>query len=1221
MKKTPQLLFILLFFSGNLFAQEYCREILAQAEQACNLDSLNDALSRLKAVETCDYQNHLIRERLALQDSIFARITRQREVAVKNEQIAIAALDKAEQERKKAEKARKEAIIARDSTEKARIRAVQSEAEAISQREKADSARLAAELATRKALVNDLAFKADKAPNRSTTFRLLEMAARIDPGNRPIEQQLFQNYYGSKGFYSFQLNGHTRAVNSVAFSPDGNQLISTGEDQTIRVWDVKGQRELYAFTQQGPSASFAGFSPDGSKILAVRGTAVLLWDVSADPSKMPPNEVSTFLKGHTANVTAAAFSPKGNKIASAAVDGSIKIWDVNTQKEDFPTAGHSSNALSVNFSPDGSKLVSTSLEDIIVWNVADGKKRFSLTGHTQPVNAAVFSPDGTRIASASSDKSIKIWDVASQREIMTLLGHTDEVSDVRFSPDGSRLLSASYDKTVKIWDASTGVELYSLRGSGGALSTAAFSPDGGKAATSSADREITVWDLTVKPDDFPIAWRPKDIQAISLSADRSIVLAATKKEITAWDVKNQKKLCSIEAESKATGRLLDQTSNLNAAAISPDGTKAVTASNVIRVWDLSSQTELFALTGHKGEVNAVSYSTDGARIVSASDDGTVKLWNADTRKELASLSGPPGRLAQSFMLTRDDSKIIALFEFDGNQPERTFPEGESNLEMFSGEAIVWDVGKQTKILSSRDLELGPVEVTSAAISPDGSKIAVGFITMQTMQRGIKIWDISRKKPRLLFHNPEMHAGSEGDKIITLAFSPDGKELASGGSTGDILLSEVNDSDGHWLVKNSGRTKVKAVSFSDDGKEIMAILSDGSILIWNRTSVKRDRSSGIVVRIPPHRSKVVSAALSPDGALVASASDSKDLKLWNRTTASVDTTFTGFSKSIEFVTFSADNKKLAALYDGTAKVWSLDNKMELFTGPGANFVALSPNGAQLATASNGYRVKIWNVESPEDSILLSGHQGAINYAAFSTDGAHFASASSDSTVRIWPLAKKPAKPAVLKLPAEASSLAFSPDGKRLATLSGDSIRVWGLDSLKALFTVPGRGFVHFSPDGTKIVSNYKEEQIEAITVRDASAGALSWFSKDNQLITAFFHPNPKIAQLIGITNESIETWFLDPKSLVAGAEEKYQINELLPHQIREYGLENSFPYAGILDADGMPMPLIQEGKPIKMERYAEYFSEQATRTQDDAQREKYQKIAEAINEALEQMEDK
>lgn len=1221
MKKKLQLLFILFLSSGNLFAQEYCREILAHAEEACNIDSLNLALARLKAVETCDYQNHLIRERLALQDSIFARINRQREIAENNEQIAIAALDKAEQERKKAEKARKEAISARDSTEKARIRAVKSEAEAISQREKADSARLAAELATRKALVNDLAFKADKAPNRSTSFRLLEMAARIDPGNSQIEQQLFQNYYGSEGFYSFQLSGHTRAVNSVAFSPDGNQLISTGEDQTIRVWDVKGQRELYAFTQQGPSVSSAGFSPDGSEIIAVRGTAVLLWNVAADPSKMPANEVSAFLKGHTENVTAAAFSPKGNKVASAAVDGSIKVWNVNTQKEEFPLTGHSSNALSVAFSPDGSKLVSTSLEDIIVWNMADGNKRFSLAGHTQPINAAVFSPDGTRIASASSDKSIKIWDVASQKEIMTLLGHTDEVSDVHFSPDGSRLLSASYDKTVKIWDAGTGAELYTLRGHGGALSTAVFSPDGAKAATSSADQEIMVWDLKVKPDDFPIAWTPKDIQAISLSADQSKVLAATKKEIKAWDVKTQKELCSFRAESKAPNRLLDLTSNLNSAAISPDGTKAVTASNVIRVWDLSSQTELFALTGHKNEINSVLYSTDGARIVSASDDGTVKLWDADTRQELASFSGPSGHLAQSVMLTRDGSKIIALFEFDGNQPESRFQGGESNPGMFSGEVIVWDIAKQAKILSSGDLELGPVEITSAAISPDGSKIAIGFIALPTMQRGMKIWDISRKKPRLLFHNPEMHAGSEGDKIITIAFSPDGKELASGGSTGDILLSEVKDSDGHWLVKNSGRTKVNSVSFSDDGKEIMAILSDGSILIWNRTSVKRDRSSGTILRIPPHRSKVVSAALSPNGMIVATASANKDLKLWNREDGSVDTTFTGFSKSLDFVTFSADNKKLAALYNGTAKVWSLDNKQELFTGPGVNFVALSPNGAQLAAASDGHRVKIWNMESPEDSILLSGHQAAINYGAFSPDGARFASASSDSTVRIWRLAKEPAKPAVLKLPGNADYLAFSPDGKKLAILSGDSIELWGVDSLNALFTVPGRSFVRFSPDGTKIVSNYKDENIEAITVRDARAGALLWYSKEDQLITAFFHPNPKITQLIGITNESVETWFLDTKSLVAGAEEKYQINELLPNQIREYNLENCFPYANILDENGMPTPLIQEGKPIKMERYAEYFSDQAARTKDERQREKYQKITEAINEALAQMGNK
>lgn len=104
----------------------------------------------------------------------------------------------------------------------------------------------------------------------------------------------------------------------------------------------------------------------------------------------------------------------------------------------------------------------------------------------------------------------------------------------------------------------------------------------------------------------------------------------------------------------------------------------------------------------------------------------------------------------------------------------------------------------------------------------------------------------------------------------------------------------------------------------------------------------------------------------------------------------------------------------------------------------------------------------------------------------------------------------------------------------------------------------------------------------------------------------------------ITADSAKTYFLNTKSLIAAAERKYQINELLPQQIEAYKLENGFLYAGILDAQGMPTPLIEQGKRIKMERYRDYFAEQSSAANEDAGKERYRKISTAIDEALKRL---
>ena len=159
------------------------------------------------------------------------------------------------------------------------------------------------------------------------------------------------------------------------------------------------------------------------------------------------------LEGHSASVNSVAFSPDGKTLASASRDGTIKVWNLQSQKSIATLADHSQWVNSVAFSPDGKTLASASYDNTIkVWNLQSQKPIATLAGHSNSVNSVAFSPDGLTLASASGDKTIKLWNLQTQKPIATLAGHSEEVISVAFSPDGLTLVSASGDDTIILWN-------------------------------------------------------------------------------------------------------------------------------------------------------------------------------------------------------------------------------------------------------------------------------------------------------------------------------------------------------------------------------------------------------------------------------------------------------------------------------------------------------------------------------------------------------------------------------------------------------------------------------------------------------------------------------------------------------------------------------------------------------------------------------------------------
>ena len=275
-------------------------------------------------------------------------------------------------------------------------------------------------------------------------------------------------------------------IDSLAFSPDGTILAAASEDGTVKLWDMRTQREIDNLEDSSWSVAF---SPNDT-ILAFTTTdaTVKLWDVAT------LQEIGA-LDGQGNSLISLAFSPDGTILAAGSWDRTIKLWDVATRREIGALDGHTAFIGSVAFSPDGTILASGAWDGTIkLWDVATRQEIHTFEEHTEAVSSVAFSPVDMILASTTRDNTIKLWDVATRQEIRTLEKHIF-VNSVAFSPDGTILASGAGTGSVKLWDPETGVNVASLASSGSAIFSIAFSPDGRILAGGTFENVIDLWEV------------------------------------------------------------------------------------------------------------------------------------------------------------------------------------------------------------------------------------------------------------------------------------------------------------------------------------------------------------------------------------------------------------------------------------------------------------------------------------------------------------------------------------------------------------------------------------------------------------------------------------------------------------------------------------------------------------------------------------------------------
>lgn len=542
-------------------------------------------------------------------------------------------------------------------------------------------------------------------------------------------------------------SGHADTIDRVCFNAAGS-LLASCRINVIKVWDAETNELLHTFSEQAERIVALEFMPDREAILTQDSEGVVR---IRDPAS---GELLFEASGHKFASRGLAVSPDGKWVATSGNEGlstegfwgyAILIRDTRTGEIVHRLPAHTHSIDDLAFSADGELLASASTDKSAkIWDVATGRLLKTLSGHAEGVTAVGFHPAGKRLVTSGFDQTLKVWDVASGRELVTLDGFGDEyVADFKFSLDGRRLLGRTQNKTL-LWSANLASETKELHAHHGLIKLITFSPNGELLASAGADNVVKIWHCRTGREVASFTGIPGSIQTLDFTPNNSgILIGSSLKKFSEGSVVGRDITTGM-----TTLQLDDCILFRNSVRVSDDGNWIAFSrtDETIVIMDLKTQTRLHEIDGHEGTVTGLWFSPTKDRLASISLDHKLRIWNIEKGEQLLEVDCPRPVAARF----SDDGERIAYINVD-----RTV----TSWNATTGKRIPTDPQDETELLGNLE-HPGPIQV---------------------QYEGQKVWLIERETGKTLFH-------AVGDSSITEAkISPDGRQMAIGGTNGTIML--------------------------------------------------------------------------------------------------------------------------------------------------------------------------------------------------------------------------------------------------------------------------------------------------------------------------------------------------------------------------------------------------------------------------------------------------
>lgn len=517
------------------------------------------------------------------------------------------------------------------------------------------------------------------------------------------------------------------------------------------------------------------------------------WLRAVRPSPSPAAAaLLSVMRGHTRDVLAIAVSPAGDRIASAAEDGTLRVWDARTGRGLLTLHTGARRALSAAFSPDG-RQVACGTDDgrVRMWDARDGATATDLRKHEGAVWALAFSPGGDLVASGGRDHALRVW----RRDGADLWRRDveDVLTAVAFSPDGERLAVTKTRPCVTLFSARTGEPIHRVEGFEDTPWSVEFSPDGARLAVAAADGSVRVFDAALQPLaelDLP----DERLFTCAFSPDgRRVACGGTGRRVHLWTPGSDAAPVALPAHGGW----------VNAVAFTPDGESVVSGSadRTVRVFRAGALPERSSAT----RVTVAAFSNRGRHLAVGFHDGSVELWDAATgavERRLAAHTRAVVALAFS-----PDDRLVASASRDGS----------AAVHRIDGRAIA-------------RLTEHEGAVTGVAFTPDGGRVLTG-----ASDHAVRLWTLLGAR--------RTHRFDHGEAVTALDVSADGRRLAAGARGGEVRVWDLGDrvEIARFTVAGDGPGRagepdprqhdVARVQLSADGTEITVTARSGPPTHW------------------------------------------------------------------------------------------------------------------------------------------------------------------------------------------------------------------------------------------------------------------------------------------------------------------------------------------------------------------------------------------------------